>query len=109
MKRNPNLTLGGEFFSKLPSGPSVAHDIVAWDNEVKSWSYHMGYGRRPFLFTDKLRVEKNYEFRDAIHSMLLLMDRPEYIEKIFQNSLVYPIIPLSSKPKIGDSILFNDS
>lgn len=80
-KRNPNLTLGGEFFSKLPSGPSVAHDIVAWDNEVKSWSYHMGYGRRPILFTDKLRVEKNYEFRDAIHSMLLLMDRPEYIEK----------------------------
>ncbi|MDN5963837.1 MAG: hypothetical protein L0H81_04760, partial [Actinomyces sp.] len=73
-QENPELALGPAFFDDPSGGRSVAADIVAWDNEVKEYRQLHGYRSGPLLFPDGVST------RDPLHSMYLLMDRPDSLD-----------------------------
>lgn len=71
---NPDLALGAAYFTDPPGGVSVARDIVAWDNEVRTYQGLHGYSDGPlFLGTDQ-------SIRDPLHTMYVLMDRPDSLD-----------------------------
>lgn len=81
-KENNNLTLGEAYFDKLPSGRSVAHDVIAWDNEIKPWKdYRSADKVGEKLLGNDNKTDAYSKYMDPIHSMFTLMDRPDYIEK----------------------------
>ena len=81
-KENNNLTLGEAYFDKLPSGRSVAHDVIAWDNEIKPWKdYRSADKVGEKLLGNDNKTDVYSKYMDPIHSMFTLMDRPDYIEK----------------------------
>ncbi len=76
--RNSELALGSGYFDDS-SGLSVAQDLVAWDHETAGYDHHLGYAQGPTLRVPGQSMY-NPVFRDAMHSMFMLMDRPESLD-----------------------------
>ena len=72
---NGDLALGPGFFDTLPSGTSVAMDLVAWDHEVKTYQMLHGYEMGGPLLPGATAPD-----RDPMHAMYTLMDRPNSLD-----------------------------
>jgi hypothetical protein len=76
--RNLNLALGPAYFD-ASSGRSVAQDVVAWDHETAEYRRQNGY-RMGLILGAPGQSGDGAALRDPLHSMYLLMDRPDSLD-----------------------------